>query len=100
MAAKKPSRVPWTKREDEILYELKEDRELEWKEISDLLPGRTLNACRSRYQLLESKAAATNFGPFTEDEIQLLREEIEDAIKHHRTPPSGREDGSGALAGD
>lgn len=41
---------PWTKEEDAILRQFAEQC-MPWKEISGLLPGRTVSACQTRWNL-------------------------------------------------
>ncbi|KAI9011482.1 hypothetical protein BC832DRAFT_349019 [Gaertneriomyces semiglobifer] len=77
--------APWTEDEDKVLHQLFE-QELPWKAISRQFPGRTVEACRSRYRLLQGKATASTTGAWSEEELEALRQEIQDATERQRTP--------------
>ncbi|KAJ3188566.1 hypothetical protein HDU85_004280 [Gaertneriomyces sp. JEL0708] len=77
--------APWTEDEDKVLHQLIEQK-LTWKVISSQLPGRTVEACRSRYRLLQGKATASTTGAWSKEELDALREEIQAAIECQRMP--------------
>ncbi|KAG5971209.1 hypothetical protein E4U56_007049 [Claviceps arundinis] len=49
-----PKRRPWTAEEDRLLVQFKESHKV-WTKISDILPGRSLDSCQLRYQLLSNE---------------------------------------------
>ncbi|KAK4629164.1 hypothetical protein CLAFUW4_08418 [Fulvia fulva] len=49
----------WNNSHDELLLELREERDLEWEDISGFLPGHSPEAVERRYELLIDAAAHT-----------------------------------------
>ncbi|EME44178.1 hypothetical protein DOTSEDRAFT_71862 [Dothistroma septosporum NZE10] len=49
----------WNNSQDELLLELREEQDLEWEDISALLPGHSSEAVERRYELLIDAAAHT-----------------------------------------
>lgn len=52
---KKPKRINkrWTSEEDQLLYELKKNPNLSWREVASRFPTRTLSACQFRISRLK-----------------------------------------------
>lgn len=46
----------WNKEQDEVLFDLREDKALTWSEIAQLLPGHTPEAVAKRYEMLVEAA--------------------------------------------
>lgn len=63
----------FTKEEDDILRSIARDkRNKTWKEIADMLPGRTATQCRDRYNQYLSKDVVNR--PWTPEEDQIIIE--------------------------
>ncbi|KAK4499045.1 hypothetical protein PRZ48_009557 [Zasmidium cellare] len=53
--------LAWNTNQDELLLELREDQELEWDEISNLLPGHSPEAVEERYELLAQRGLEQHY---------------------------------------
>ncbi|CAK4031366.1 unnamed protein product [Lecanosticta acicola] len=69
----------WNKEQDELLIELRKDKELPWTEIAGLLPGHTPGAVEQRYGMLLE--AARRHHPELQDEESLLDSDLASAIR-------------------
>jgi hypothetical protein len=79
-----PHDAAWDNEQDELLLELREDRELDWDEIADIMTNHTEAALESRYYaIVEPSAGLTvdvpaaqpesrNFVPWTAEEDALI----------------------------
>ncbi|EAS33551.3 MYB DNA-binding domain-containing protein [Coccidioides immitis RS] len=67
-------KLKFTPEEDSLLVELKENKNLTWKQIADFFPGRTSGTLQVRY-CTKLKAKAT---VWTDEAVQRLRNAIQD----------------------
>ena len=70
-----PNKRPWSEEEDMKLVDFREERHMEWDEISKLMPHRNPKMCYSRYKrLLESSKKI--WKKKDDDKLKLLIEKV------------------------